>query len=30
MYLHANRYDLPVGVPGSWMNGFGIRTQLTF
>jgi phosphate-selective porin OprO/OprP len=30
MYLHADRYDMPVGVPGSWMNGFGIRTQLTF
>jgi phosphate-selective porin OprO/OprP len=30
MYIHADRYDLPVGVPGSWMNGFGVRTQLTF
>jgi len=29
MYLHANRYDI-AGVPGSWANGFGIRTQLTF
>ncbi len=29
MYLHANRFDIP-GVPGSWMNGFGIRTQFTF
>jgi phosphate-selective porin OprO and OprP len=30
MYLHADRYGLGGGVPGSWMNGFGIRTQLTF
>ena len=30
MFLHANRFDMPNNVPGSWMNGFGIRTQLTF
>ena len=29
MYLHADRYDLP-GASGILMNGFGVRTQLTF
>jgi phosphate-selective porin len=30
MYLHAERYGLAGNAPSSWMNGFGIRTQLTF
>jgi phosphate-selective porin OprO/OprP len=30
MYLHGTRYDLPAKAPGSWTNGFGIRTQFFF
>jgi phosphate-selective porin len=30
MYLHGTRFDLQGGLPGSNINGFGIRTQFFF